>query len=102
MRKTQLTLNRMRKYQMLVNEEQEQQEEGQSLHHKLEGKVALAYLKEIDIELDEMRKLNNDRSQRWRNWVENSWGRKHKEFTNGSEERPEADHSSSAIGAMLK
>eukprot|EP00972_Heterocapsa_arctica_P020120 2969168-Heterocapsa_arctica.AAC.1 len=20
--------------------------------------------------------LNNDRSQRWRNWVENSWGRK--------------------------
>eukprot|EP00972_Heterocapsa_arctica_P081486 12011766-Heterocapsa_arctica.AAC.1 len=69
MRKAQLTLNRMRKYQMLVNKKQETQEEGQSLHYKLEGKVALERLQDIEIKLDEMRaKLNNDRSQRWRNW----------------------------------
>eukprot|EP00972_Heterocapsa_arctica_P094208 13893860-Heterocapsa_arctica.AAC.1 len=59
MRNTQLTMNRMRKYQMLVNRKQENQEEGQKLHYKLEGKLAL-------------------RTQRWRNWVENSWGHKKK------------------------
>eukprot|EP00972_Heterocapsa_arctica_P024996 3684658-Heterocapsa_arctica.AAC.1 len=69
MRKTQLKLNRMRKYQILVNKNQEPQEEGQSLHYKLEGKVALKHLQEIEIKLDEMRAtFNNDRSQRCRNW----------------------------------
>eukprot|EP00972_Heterocapsa_arctica_P006449 945086-Heterocapsa_arctica.AAC.1 len=77
MRTTQLKVNRMRKYQMLVNKKQEHQEEGQSLRYKLEGKVALKYLQEIEIKLEEMKtKLKNDRSQRWRNWVENSWGHK--------------------------
>eukprot|EP00972_Heterocapsa_arctica_P051056 7505565-Heterocapsa_arctica.AAC.1 len=62
---------------MLVNKKQEQQEEGQTLHYKLEWKVALEHLQEIEIKLDEMRtKLKNDRSQRWRSWVENSWGHK--------------------------
>eukprot|EP00972_Heterocapsa_arctica_P034124 5023308-Heterocapsa_arctica.AAC.1 len=60
----------MRKYQMLVNKKQEHQEEGQSLHYKLEGNIALEHLQEIEIKLDEMRtKLKNDRSQRWRSWV---------------------------------
>eukprot|EP00972_Heterocapsa_arctica_P063833 9418168-Heterocapsa_arctica.AAC.1 len=50
MRETQLKLNRMRKYQMLVNKKQEQQEEAK---------------------LEEMRtKLKNDRTQRWKSWVE--------------------------------
>eukprot|EP00972_Heterocapsa_arctica_P053654 7905807-Heterocapsa_arctica.AAC.1 len=69
MRKTQLKLNRMRKYQMLTNKNQEQEEEGKSLHYKLEGKVALEHLHEIEAKLDEMRtKLKNDRTQRWRSW----------------------------------
>eukprot|EP00972_Heterocapsa_arctica_P011785 1726072-Heterocapsa_arctica.AAC.1 len=69
----------MRKYRMLVNKNQEQQEEGQILHYKLEGNIALDNLQEIEIKLDEMRtKLKNDRSQRWRNWAENSWGHKKK------------------------
>eukprot|EP00972_Heterocapsa_arctica_P041693 6147798-Heterocapsa_arctica.AAC.1 len=69
MRKTYLKLNRMRKYQMLVNKNQEQQEEVHILHYKVEGKVALENLQEIEIKLDEMRtKLKNDRSQRWRSW----------------------------------
>eukprot|EP00972_Heterocapsa_arctica_P085707 12629398-Heterocapsa_arctica.AAC.1 len=80
MRKTQLTLNRMSKYQMLVNKKQEKQEEGQTLHYKLEGKVDRKDLQETENKLDEMRaKLKNDRSQRWRNWVENSWGHKKKD-----------------------
>eukprot|EP00972_Heterocapsa_arctica_P082331 12132734-Heterocapsa_arctica.AAC.1 len=67
MRKTQLKLNRMRKYKMLVNKKQEHQEEGQTLHYKLEGKIALEHLHEIETKLDEMRtKLKNDRTQRWR------------------------------------
>eukprot|EP00972_Heterocapsa_arctica_P051767 7615313-Heterocapsa_arctica.AAC.1 len=71
----------MRKYQMLVNKKQEQYEEGQTLHYKLEGKVALKYLKEIEDKLDEMRtRSNNERTQRWRNWVESSWGHKKKDI----------------------
>eukprot|EP00972_Heterocapsa_arctica_P059130 8718139-Heterocapsa_arctica.AAC.1 len=66
MRKTQLKLNIMRKYQMLVNKKQEQQEEGKTLHYKLEGK-------EIEATLESMRtKLKNDRTQQWRSWVDNS------------------------------
>eukprot|EP00972_Heterocapsa_arctica_P108883 16032520-Heterocapsa_arctica.AAC.1 len=75
MRKTLLTFNSMRKYQMLVNKKHNKQEEGQTLHYKLEGKVDRKDLRETEDKLDEMRtKLNNDRSQRWRNWIENSWG----------------------------
>eukprot|EP00972_Heterocapsa_arctica_P002287 331250-Heterocapsa_arctica.AAC.1 len=67
MRKAQLKLNRMRKYQRLVNNKQEHQDEGQTLHYKLEGSIALEHLHDIEIKLDEMRtKLNNDRTQRWR------------------------------------
>eukprot|EP00972_Heterocapsa_arctica_P097079 14322392-Heterocapsa_arctica.AAC.1 len=69
MRKTHLKLNRMRKHQMLVNEKQEQQEEGKTLHYKIEGKVALEHLQEREAKLEEMRtKLKNDRTQRWRSW----------------------------------
>eukprot|EP00972_Heterocapsa_arctica_P043565 6431958-Heterocapsa_arctica.AAC.1 len=73
MRTSQLKLNRMRKYHMLVNKKQEHQEEGQTLHFKFEGNIALEHLHEIGIKLDEMRtKLKNDRIQRWRSWAENS------------------------------
>eukprot|EP00972_Heterocapsa_arctica_P018638 2754854-Heterocapsa_arctica.AAC.1 len=69
----------MRKYQMLVNKTQEHYEEGQHLHYKLDGKVAMKYLKEIEEQIDDMRtKLNNERTQRWRNWLDNSWGHKKK------------------------
>eukprot|EP00972_Heterocapsa_arctica_P052527 7727319-Heterocapsa_arctica.AAC.1 len=79
MRKTQFKLNSMRKYQMLVNKKQEHQQEGQTLHYKLEGTIALEHLHEIEIKLDEMRtNLNNDRTHRWISWVENSWGHKNK------------------------
>eukprot|EP00972_Heterocapsa_arctica_P057357 8464385-Heterocapsa_arctica.AAC.1 len=64
---------------MLVNKKQEQQEEGKTLHYKLEGKVAFEHLKEIEAKLEEMRtKLKNDRTQRWRSWVENPWGHEKK------------------------
>eukprot|EP00972_Heterocapsa_arctica_P036745 5410097-Heterocapsa_arctica.AAC.1 len=60
----------MRKYQMLVNKKQDQQEEGQTLHYKLEGKVYRKDLQETEVKLDEMKTtLNNDRSRKWRNWV---------------------------------
>eukprot|EP00972_Heterocapsa_arctica_P089401 13180899-Heterocapsa_arctica.AAC.1 len=60
---------------MLVNKKQEHQEEGQTLHYKIEGKIALEHLHEIEMQLDEMStKLKNDRTQRWRSWVENAWG----------------------------
>eukprot|EP00972_Heterocapsa_arctica_P068297 10091809-Heterocapsa_arctica.AAC.1 len=72
MRKAQLKLNRMKKYQMLVNKKQEQQQQGKMLHNKLEGKIALEHLKEFEVKLDEMRtKLKHERTQRWRSWVEN-------------------------------
>ena len=81
MRKPQVTMNRMRKYQMLANKNLQNGEEGTNLHNKLEGKVALNYLKEIEIQMDAMRtKLNNERTQRWRNWVDNSWGHKEKDI----------------------
>eukprot|EP00972_Heterocapsa_arctica_P034635 5099790-Heterocapsa_arctica.AAC.1 len=49
----------MRKYHMLVNKKQEQQEE--------------------EAKLEEMRtKLKNDRTQRCISWVEHSWGHKKK------------------------
>eukprot|EP00972_Heterocapsa_arctica_P041085 6055605-Heterocapsa_arctica.AAC.1 len=58
---------------------QSKQEEGQTLHYKLEGKVDRKDLEDMEVKLDEMRAtLKNDRSQRWRNWVENSWGHKEK------------------------
>eukprot|EP00972_Heterocapsa_arctica_P109245 16085915-Heterocapsa_arctica.AAC.1 len=64
---------------MLVNKKHEHKEEGQTLHYTLEGKIALEHLHEIETKLEEMRaKLNNDRTQRWRSWVDNSWGHKHK------------------------
>ena len=55
MRKTQLKMNRMRKYQMLINKNKQYDEEGQELHYKLEGKVALSYLKEIEEQMDSQR-----------------------------------------------
>eukprot|EP00972_Heterocapsa_arctica_P019519 2881270-Heterocapsa_arctica.AAC.1 len=65
----------MRKYQLLVNKKQEQQEEYHILHYKLEGNIALEHLHDIEARLEEMRtKLNNDRTQRWRSWADNSWG----------------------------
>eukprot|EP00972_Heterocapsa_arctica_P109994 16196695-Heterocapsa_arctica.AAC.1 len=71
----------MRKYQMLVNKKQEQLEEGQTLYYKLEGKVALECLKEIEAKLEEMRtKLKHERAQRLINWVENSWGHNEKDI----------------------
>eukprot|EP00972_Heterocapsa_arctica_P032571 4797914-Heterocapsa_arctica.AAC.1 len=85
MRKTQLTMNRMRKYQMLVNIRQQNSEEGTNLHNKLEGEVALNCLQEIEEHIYNMKtKLKNERTQRWRNWVDNSWGHKKHIFTNGS------------------
>eukprot|EP00972_Heterocapsa_arctica_P000912 126400-Heterocapsa_arctica.AAC.1 len=64
---------------MLVTKKHEQQEEGQTLHYKLEGEVYRKDLQETEVTLDEIRtKLKNDRSQRWRNWVANSWGHKKK------------------------
>eukprot|EP00972_Heterocapsa_arctica_P114301 16441743-Heterocapsa_arctica.AAC.1 len=36
MRKTELKMNRMRKYQMLKNKNQQYEKEGQELHYKLE------------------------------------------------------------------
>eukprot|EP00972_Heterocapsa_arctica_P068782 10164667-Heterocapsa_arctica.AAC.1 len=69
MRATQLKLNIMRKYPMLVNKKQEHQEEGQTLPYKLEGNIALEHLREIEAKLEEMRTmLNNYRTQRWRSW----------------------------------
>eukprot|EP00972_Heterocapsa_arctica_P023045 3389975-Heterocapsa_arctica.AAC.1 len=69
MRKTQLKLNIMRTYQMLANKKQEQEEEGNTLHYELEGKVALEHLHDIEAKLEDMRtKLKNDRTQRWRSW----------------------------------
>jgi hypothetical protein len=41
----------MRKYQMLTNKKQQYGEEGQVLNYKLEGKVALHFLKEIEEKL---------------------------------------------------
>eukprot|EP00972_Heterocapsa_arctica_P005597 826379-Heterocapsa_arctica.AAC.1 len=79
MRETQLKLNIMRKYQMLVNKNQEHKEECQTLHYKLEGQIALEHLHEIETQLEDMiTKLKNDRTQRWRSWVDNSWGHTHK------------------------
>eukprot|EP00972_Heterocapsa_arctica_P069235 10229199-Heterocapsa_arctica.AAC.1 len=64
---------------MLVNKKQQQLEEGQTLHYKLEVKVYRKDLQETKDKLDETRtKLKHDRSQRWRNWVEHSWGHKEK------------------------
>eukprot|EP00972_Heterocapsa_arctica_P016025 2361926-Heterocapsa_arctica.AAC.1 len=64
MRKTQLKLNIMRKYQMLVNKKQSTTTEGLILHYKLEGTSERNYLEETEINLDGMR--------------ENSWGHKNK------------------------
>eukprot|EP00972_Heterocapsa_arctica_P092537 13647499-Heterocapsa_arctica.AAC.1 len=75
MRNTHLKLHGMRKYHMFVNQEQEHSEEGKILCYKLEGKVALNNLKEIEEHIDDMRTtLKHERTQRWRNWVESSWG----------------------------
>eukprot|EP00972_Heterocapsa_arctica_P000681 99272-Heterocapsa_arctica.AAC.1 len=59
----------MRKSQMLVNNKQEHYEEGKTLRYKLEDKI------------DDMRtKLNNERTHRWRNRVESSWGHNKKDI----------------------
>eukprot|EP00972_Heterocapsa_arctica_P095038 14017652-Heterocapsa_arctica.AAC.1 len=68
---------------MLVNKKQEHKEEGQTLHYKVEGNIALEHLHEIETNLEDMRaKLNNDRTQRWRSWVEHSWGHTNKYIYN--------------------
>eukprot|EP00972_Heterocapsa_arctica_P047481 7002324-Heterocapsa_arctica.AAC.1 len=62
---------------MLVTRKQEAGEEGVQLLYKLEGKIGRQDLAYMEEKLDTMRtKLKNERSQRWRNWVENSWGHK--------------------------
>eukprot|EP00972_Heterocapsa_arctica_P107001 15762719-Heterocapsa_arctica.AAC.1 len=64
MRKPPLKLNIMMKYQMLVNKKQDNQEEGNTLHYKLEGNIALEHLHEIEAKLEAMKtKLKNDRTQ---------------------------------------
>eukprot|EP00972_Heterocapsa_arctica_P105603 15559029-Heterocapsa_arctica.AAC.1 len=69
----------MRKYQMLVNRKQEAGEEGIQLLYKLEGKIGRQDLADMEERLDTMRTtFNNERSQRCRNWVGNSWGHKKK------------------------
>eukprot|EP00972_Heterocapsa_arctica_P031077 4573254-Heterocapsa_arctica.AAC.1 len=74
-------MNRLRKYQMLANKNKHHNEEGLTLHYKLEGKVALSYLKEIEEQMDSQRTtLKNERTQRWRSWVENSWQHKKKDI----------------------
>eukprot|EP00972_Heterocapsa_arctica_P100831 14864330-Heterocapsa_arctica.AAC.1 len=71
----------MRKYQMLVNRKQDTGEEGVQLLYKLEGNVLLHNLEEMEEKLDTMRTtLNNERAQRWRSLVENSWGHKKKDI----------------------
>eukprot|EP00972_Heterocapsa_arctica_P073701 10882184-Heterocapsa_arctica.AAC.1 len=93
----------MRKYQMLVNKKQEHNEEGQTLHYKLEGNIALEHLHEIETQLEDMiTKLKNDRTQRWRSWIEHSWGQQRKPYTNGSEERPVMDHSQLVMEEVRK
>eukprot|EP00972_Heterocapsa_arctica_P044951 6633713-Heterocapsa_arctica.AAC.1 len=77
MRKTQLNLNRMRKYQMLVNRKQEEGEEGVQLFYTQEGRIGCQDIADMEENLDSMRaKLNSEMSQRWRSWVDNSWGHK--------------------------
>eukprot|EP00972_Heterocapsa_arctica_P064047 9449336-Heterocapsa_arctica.AAC.1 len=69
----------MRKYQMLVNRKQEAGEEGLQLLYKLEGRIGRQHLTYMEEKLDTMRTtINNERSQRWRSWVDNSWGHKKK------------------------
>eukprot|EP00972_Heterocapsa_arctica_P075030 11073083-Heterocapsa_arctica.AAC.1 len=76
MRKAQHKLNRMRKYQMLVNRNQDKGEKG--IHfYKLEGSIGHQAIAEQEEKLDIMRsKLNNESSQGCRSWVDNSWGNK--------------------------
>eukprot|EP00972_Heterocapsa_arctica_P042424 6252421-Heterocapsa_arctica.AAC.1 len=65
----------MRKYQMLVNRKHDKGEEGMQLLYKLEGSIGRQDIADMEGKLDSMTtKLNNERSQRWRNWVDNSWG----------------------------
>eukprot|EP00972_Heterocapsa_arctica_P014125 2081554-Heterocapsa_arctica.AAC.1 len=94
MRKAQLKLNRMRKYQMLVNNKQENQEEGNTLRYKLEGKIALEHMKEIEAKLDEMR--SNSRTKERKDGevgLRIHGDTKRKIYTNGPEDRKEMDHS---------
>eukprot|EP00972_Heterocapsa_arctica_P032979 4852480-Heterocapsa_arctica.AAC.1 len=82
MRKTQLKLNSMRKYKMLVNKGKENSGEGVQLVHKLEGISGIQAIQTLEEMLDTMRgKLKNDRSQRWGSWVDNSWGHKKKHIS---------------------
>eukprot|EP00972_Heterocapsa_arctica_P044524 6572078-Heterocapsa_arctica.AAC.1 len=77
----QLKLNRMRQYQMLVNRNQDKGEEGVQLFYTLEGSIAYQAIAEHEDKLDIMRgKLNNERSQKWRGWIEHSWGHKKKDI----------------------
>eukprot|EP00972_Heterocapsa_arctica_P110212 16226886-Heterocapsa_arctica.AAC.1 len=81
MRKVQLKLNRMRKYQILVNKGKENNNEGVQLLYKLENITGVEAIQALEEKLDTMRtKFNNDRSLRWRNWVENAWGHKEKDI----------------------
>eukprot|EP00972_Heterocapsa_arctica_P109894 16180634-Heterocapsa_arctica.AAC.1 len=81
MRRTQLKLNRMRKYQMLINRNQDKGEEGVQLFYNLEGSIGCQAIAGHEDKLDIMRgKLKHERSQRWRSWVEHSWGHKKKDI----------------------
>eukprot|EP00972_Heterocapsa_arctica_P113837 16439369-Heterocapsa_arctica.AAC.1 len=71
----------MRKYQMLVNKNEQHDKEGQILNYKLEGKIALHFLKEIEETMHKLKhKLTNDRTLRWKAWVESSWANKNKDI----------------------
>eukprot|EP00972_Heterocapsa_arctica_P065429 9657648-Heterocapsa_arctica.AAC.1 len=80
MRKTQLKLNSMSKYQLLVNKGKENSGKGVQLLYKLEGIAGIQAIQTLEGMLDIMiSKLNNEISQRWRNWIDNSWGHKKKD-----------------------
>eukprot|EP00972_Heterocapsa_arctica_P113957 16439955-Heterocapsa_arctica.AAC.1 len=73
MRKQQLTLNRMRKYQILVNKGKANITEGTTLYSKLEN-TGLEAIKELEVKVDSIIcHIKAERTQRWRSWVEHSW-----------------------------
>eukprot|EP00972_Heterocapsa_arctica_P006377 935512-Heterocapsa_arctica.AAC.1 len=67
-RKQKLTLNRMRKHQVLVNKGLENSKEGAALYFKLEN-AGIEAIRELEIKVDSMRfQIKNERTQRWRGW----------------------------------
>eukprot|EP00972_Heterocapsa_arctica_P015293 2252807-Heterocapsa_arctica.AAC.1 len=66
---------------MLVIKGKENSGEGVQLLYKLEGIAGIQPIQTLEEMLDIMiGKLKHERSQRWRNWVENSWGHKKKDI----------------------